>query len=266
MTEADYICFLAKNVTLGHYQNDGFYVVPKYINHPKSVYFPDLNYSSKFWSLISKCKARDLGDKFPKVAVLEVDSKIDSKKSKRITYRDITFDLLETEYGTIGSFNKYMMTNRIGNSEQEFEKTFTLMTLLLKSKERGEIGDVVWHKRNAVIEYLFGKFKTKESMELAKKSEKYLEKLGFSNKIQLPKLKNLTRQEEDVLNLLQENNGNIVSFDKMAEVLWRENSDDKFSLEAMAKVIENVRRKIKDTGINKELIFTKRGSGYILIT
>ncbi len=264
MTEADYICFIAKDITRGLYQNGGFYVVPKYIDHPKSVYFPDLNYSSKFWSLISKCKACDLGDKFPKEAVNEVDSKIKANKSKRITHKGITFDLLETEYGTVGSFNKYVMTNRIGNSKKEFEKTFTLMKLLLKNKDRGEIGDVVWHKRNAVIEYLFGKFKSQEPLELAQESEKYLEKLGFSNKTILIKLNNLTKQEEDILNLLQQNEGNIVSFDEIANALWKNKVDEKFSLEAMAKVIENLRKKIRQSGINKEVIFTKRGSGYLL--
>lgn len=265
MTEADYICFIAKDITRGLYQNGGFYVVPEPTDHPKGVYFPDLNYTSKFWSLISKCKSCDLGDKFPSEAVNEVNSKIKAKKSKEITYNGITFDLLETKYGTVGSFNKYVMTNRTGNSKQEFEKTFTLMKLLLKNKDRGEIGDIVWHKRNAVIEYLFGKFKSKESIELANKSQKYLEKLGFGTKTKLPQIKSLTKQEENLLNLLQQNEGSIVSFDEVANTLWGSKVDDKFSLEAIAKVIENLRKKIKGLGINKEVIFTKRGSGYLLL-
>lgn len=265
MTEADYICFIAKDITRGLFQNGGFYVLSEPTKHPKGVYFPDLNYSSKFWRLISKSKACDLGDTFPKAAVMEVNSKIKVKKSKRVTYKGITFDLLETKYGTVGSFNKYVMTNRTGNSKQEFEKTFTLMKLLIKNKDRGEIGDVIWHKRNAVIEYLFGKFKSQESLELAKQSVEYLEKLGFSKKIKIPVLTNLTKQEEDILNLLQQNKGSIVSFDEIANTLWKNKVDDKFSLEAMAKVIENLRKKIKEVGINKELIFTKRGSGYLLL-
>lgn len=265
MTEADYICFLAKDITLEYFQNGGFYVLPEFNNDRKAVYFPNLNYTSKFWSLISKCKARDLGDVFPKEAVAEVASKIKLNKSKRITHDGITFDLLETEYGTVGSYDKYVMTHRKDNSRQEFEKTFTLMKLLLKNKDRGEIGDVIWHKRNAIIEYLFGKFKSKESLELAKQSEKYLEKLGFGSKIEIPEIKSLTRQEEDVLNLLKRNQGEIVTFDEVANCLWKERSDDKFSLEAMAKVVENLRKKIKAKRINKELIFTKRGSGYLLL-
>lgn len=265
MTEADYICFVAKDITLGYFQNNGYYVLPEFNRDRKAVYFPDLNYSSKFWSLISKSKAHDLGDKFPKIAVDEVNSKIKAKKSKCITYKGIAFELLETEYGTIGSFNKYTMTNRIGNSKREFEKTFTLMNLLIKNRDRGEMGSVVWHKRNAVIEYLFGKFKSQESLDLTKKSNDYLERLGFGRKLELSKLNNLTRQEEDVLNLLLTNQGIIVSFDEVANTLWKDKIDDKFSLEAMAKVVQNIRKKIKATGINKEVIFTKRGSGYLLL-
>ncbi len=265
MNEANYICFIAKDITLGHYQRGGYYVLPEFNSHKKAVYFPDLNYSAKFWSLISKCKACDLGDKFPKAAVDEVNSKINAKKSKKLTYDGITFDLLNTEYGTIGAYDKNIMTQRIGNTKEEFEKTFTLMKLLLQNKDRGEIGDVVWHKRNAVIEYLFGKLKPADSLELAKKSNEYLESLGFGEKIKIPKLNNLTGQEEDVLNLLQANQGSIVSFDEVANVLWKDNIDDKFSLEAMAKVVQNVRKKIKATGINKEVIFTKRGSGYLIL-
>lgn len=265
MTEADYICFIAKDITLGHYQRGGFYVLPEFNSHKKVVYFPDLNYSAKFWSLISKCKACDLGDKYPKGAVDEVNSKINAKKSTKLTIEGITFDLLNTEYGTVGSYHKNVMTHRIGNTKEEFEKTFTLMKLLLQNKDRGEIGDVVWHKRNAVIEYLFGKLKTIDSLTLSKESNEYLERLGFGEKIVIPKLNNLTRQEEDVLNLLQANQGSVVSFDEVANVLWKDKTDDKFSLEAMAKVIENIRKKIKAVGINKELIFTKRGSGYLLM-
>jgi len=267
MTEADYICFIAKDITRGLFQNGGFYVLPEPTKHPKGVYFPDLNYSSKFWRLISKCKACDLGDAFPKTAVIEVSSKIKAKKSKRVTHKGVTFDLLETEYGTIGSFNKYVMTDRIGNTRQEFEKTFTMMTLLLKNKDRGEIGDVVWHKRNAVIEYLFGKFKSKQSIELEKVSKRYLEKLGFKQEEIKININNpiFTKQEKDVLGALIRNAGQIVSFDDMADIIWKDNSDQKFSLEAMAKVIQNIRIKIRTSGTNKEVIFTKRGSGYLLL-
>ncbi|MFZ3301142.1 MAG: helix-turn-helix domain-containing protein [Microgenomates group bacterium] len=267
MTEADYICFIAKDITRGLFQNGGFYVVPEPTNHPMGVYFPDLNYSNKFWSLISKCKACDLGAKFPKIAVDEVNSKIKAKKSKQITYKGIKFELLETKYGTVGSFNKYIMTNRIGNSKQEFEKTFALMNLLLKNKDRGEIGDIVWHKRNAVIEYLFGKFKSKQSIELEKISQEYLEKLGFKQEEIKININNpiFTKQEKDVLGVLIRNTGQIVSFDDLADIIWKDKSDQKFSLEAIAKIIQNIRIKIRTLGINKEIIFTKRGSGYLYI-
>jgi len=67
------------------------------------------------------------------------------------------------------------------------------------------------------------------------------------------------------LGALIRNAGQIVSFDDMADIIWKDNSDQKFSLEAIAKIIQNIRIKIRTLGIIKEIIFTKRGSGYLYI-
>ncbi|MFA7301508.1 MAG: helix-turn-helix domain-containing protein [Candidatus Shapirobacteria bacterium] len=265
MTEADYICFLAKDITLGYFQDGGYYVLPYFDKHKKSVYFPDLNYSNKFWRLITNSKSINLGDEFPKEAIDEIKSKVEPKSSRTITHEGITIELLETEYGTRGSYYQNIMTQRKGNNKEDFEKTFTMMKLLLINKDKAEIGNMVWHKRNAVVEYLFGAEKFNNSVKLTTDSNKYLEKLGFYKKLILPKLNSLTIQEEKVWELLQNNAGEIVSFDQVANALWQDKVDDKFSLEAMAKVIENLRKKVRESGINKEMIFTKRGKGYILI-
>lgn len=265
MTETDYICFLAKDITLGYFQDGGYYVLPYFDKHKKSVYFPDLNYSNKFWRLITNSKSINLGDEFPIEAIDEIKSKISPKNSKMVIYEGIKIKLLETEYGTVGSYYKNIMTQRIGSSKDDFNKTFTMMKLLLSNKDKAEIGNIVWHKRNAVVEYLFGAEKFNNSVKLTTDSNKYLEKLGFYKKLILPKLNSLTIQEEKVWELLQNNAGEIVSFDQVANELWQDMAEEKFSLEAMAKVIENIRKKIRDKGINKEIIYTKRGRGYILV-
>lgn len=270
MTEADYICFLAKNISLGIYQNGGFYVLPEFNSHKKAVYFPDLNYSSKFWNVISKSKPRNLGEKFPKAAINEINSRIKAKKSKAISHKGITFDLLETEYGTVGSYFKFVMTQRKGNTNRDFEKTFLLMKLKLKDKNSAEIGSINWHKREAVVEYVLGKFKSTTSLSLAKKSEAYLTKLGFNNLKSLIKTSGwgkvtingndiksvLTKKEEYVFKTLFKNQGKIVEFDEFTKVP---------SLYALSKLVENIRRKIRDLGINKEIILTVRGKGYSLV-
>ena len=114
---------------------------------------------------------------------------------------------------------------------------------------------------------LFEKFKLKQSSELEKVSKRYLEKLGFRQEEIKININNpiFTKQEKDVLGALIRNAGQIVSFDDMADIIWKDNSDQKFSLEAIAKIIQNIRIKIRTLGIIKEIIFTKRGSGYLYI-
>jgi len=68
--EAQYICFLAKGISLGEYQT----------KNPKSFYFPDLNYSSKFWRSITSNPNINLSHLFPKPAINEVKEKLISYK------------------------------------------------------------------------------------------------------------------------------------------------------------------------------------------
>ena len=55
-------------------------------------------------------------------------------------------------------------------------------------------------------------------------------------------------------------------FHSAAEAVWKEQVDQKFSLYALVKLVENLRRKIRVSGINKPLIHTLRRQGYVLTT
>lgn len=264
MTEAEYICFLAKAITKDYFPIGGFLVLSRLINDPKSVYFPDLSYSKEFWSAIKRSKSNNLGDVYPKSAVDEVVSKLPHNNSSKLINN---IELLETEYGTCGSYHvnkKIFMTKRSGDSEAEFEKTFLLAKIKIKNKDIAEMGTINWIKRQAVLEYFHGETKSKLSSSDIKEGKEYLKKLGFPEKDVLINFKSFTKQEENLLKKLIETKGEIISFDDTADILWGEDSFDKYSPAAMAKVIENIRRKIKDQGINKELVFTKRGKGYCL--
>lgn len=269
MTEADYICFLAKNISRGLYQNGGFCVLPYLVNDKKAVYFPDLDYSKDFWNLIKKCRAMNLGEDFPEKAIKEVFKKLKNVKNSRLIKKDsLVINLLETEYGTPGSYfvnkNTVYMTQRIGNSKADFDRTLLSVKLKIKNKDKAEIGEINWYKRQGVIEYLFGKIKSKLSAIHIKDSNEYLNKFGFSQTEIKINYKIFTKQEENLIKELISLNGEILTFDQTAEILWRDNSFDKYSPQAMAKVIENLRKKIRNQGINRELIFTKRGRGYYL--
>ena len=68
-----------------------------------------------------------------------------------------------------------------------------------------------------------------------------------------------------VLKLIIKNKDKVVTFDEIAKNIWQEQVDDKFSLESLAKIIQNLRNKIRNKGIKKEVIFTKRGRGYVFV-
>lgn len=81
----------------------------------------------------------------------------------------------------------------------------------------------------------------------------------------LIKPKKLSQKEYLVLRKFVENEGVIVSFEEISYLLWGNIIDKKFSLEAISKIIERLRLKIKSDGVKREVIFTKRGRGYIFI-
>ncbi len=311
--EANYICFLAKNITRNLYQDGGFIVLPSPIKHEKSVYFPDLRHSPRFWNSIKNTKSIDYNDRFPEVAVVEIIDKLKSKTQNK-RQLDLTefwtlceryygnspkfnkirsIDIFETEYGTSGSWDIVYEKDYIDITitwRTDFPPSNLIRTLLLAlytivTGRKAEIGEDYWFERRAVVEFLlkYSEFSNgykalKQALDssLLTESELYLEKLGFPSKPCISSKRGslfvsdynlesiLSKQEYTILQYLYSENGSLVTFDALAEVLWKDNSDEKFSLYAIAKVIENIRKKIRLLGVNKEVIVTVRGKGYVL--
>lgn len=98
-------------------------------------------------------------------------------------------------------------------------------------------------------------------------SKQYLKKIGYPEPViaiqpdQLP----LTISEKKVLLLFQNHPQEVITQNQIAFVLWEELSYEKFSLYAIADVLKSLRRKIKQQGINKEILFTIRGKGYLYL-
>lgn len=317
-----HICFLAKGITLGEYQNNGFTVLPNLnTKNQKSVYFPDLNYSSKFWRSITSNPNINLSHLFPKPAINEVKEKLisykvgrykeeikrikgDWQKIEKSFFKDITnflkfekslskvdeINILITPFGTIGSFNpprvgnkfKLLVTSRVDMSAGNIAAGILQSLYIIENNIGGEIGEEKYVKRMSAIAFLFENTKFKKyfpkynnllknnfdiDLNSLKKSNDYLEKLGFKQQETKIDINNpvFTKQEKEVLGVLIRNKGQVVTFDEIAEIIWKNNVDQKFSLEAMAKTIQNIRFKIRTLGINKEILFTKRGAGYLLL-
>ena len=72
----------------------------------------------------------------------------------------------------------------------------------------------------------------------------------------------LTNHEYQILSQLVKSKNKVVNFDSIANIIWKDPINE-FSLQAISKVIERIRKKLEAHGIHKNIIFTKRGEGYI---
>nr|MBP9818273.1 winged helix-turn-helix domain-containing protein [Candidatus Shapirobacteria bacterium] len=242
-------------------------------------HFPDLNYSPDFWSQINSAKAKSYSANYPQSLIDQIISKIvlPATLDINIDYQKIAdkyqiknedINILETPFGTGGSYfvtgNQIYISSRVGNTEAGFEKTLILALQKLKNNDTAEIGTVKWHRRQAVAEYLIDQTIPKLSRKIIEDSQVFLTKLGFAPGIPTINFTDFSPQESALLKILVGKQGEIVTFDQTAEIIWGQDSFDKYSPQAMAKVIENIRHKLRGQNINRELIHTKRGFGYCL--
>jgi DNA-binding response OmpR family regulator len=74
-----------------------------------------------------------------------------------------------------------------------------------------------------------------------------------------------TRQEYEVLVFLLRNMNKLKTRDEISNVLWGEESYDKYSDWAIDQLMSKLRKKLKKLGINKNTLVTIRGRGYKLL-
>ena len=199
LTEAEYICFLAKNISKGYYQKGGFYVLPyPEKQNNKAVYFPDLAYSKSFWLKIAKCRNKDLGKAFPKECIHEVSKKLPktdlkskqpesawkAKERRFIATLNILLPnqlkkikstkILFTRYGTLGSFNiigdKIILTHRVDIHPDDIGRKILYCLVMFTTKKKAEIGEVEWYKRRMIVNFLLGNTMLKNIIPNAKAS------------------------------------------------------------------------------------------------
>lgn len=134
----------------------------------------------------------------------------------------------------------------------------------------------------SILSTLFQSYKpTMQGIKLASNktkldSEKYIETLEVPNYQAKLKTINdkfyineknidnkLTKNEHKILKLLIKNTQEIVTIDKIAETIWTYD-EDKFSLWAINKQMQRLRKKLTDNGMPLNCITVVRGRGYIL--
>lgn len=78
-------------------------------------------------------------------------------------------------------------------------------------------------------------------------------------------LKGLQKKEADILKLLIDNSSKIVTFDMIADTYWGEQVGEKFSIYSISKIIEKIRKSLRENGIKVSVISTVRKRGYMLL-
>jgi len=205
-------------------------------------------------------------------------------------------EIMQSQYGTAGSYDfkkgkSGQILYIIIRSDMGLSKLIQVLLMAFwtkQTRQRAEIQEYKWLNKMATVEFLIRNtvFSTLAKDEncnaigniknISHDSKKYLDELGF------PAISELhsgprgitgrsgevlghffTDQESELLKYFIAKKDEIVDFDVIAGVLWKEAADDKFSLYAIAKVIENIRKKLHNLGINREIIHTVRKRGYL---
>jgi len=218
--------------------------------------------------------------------------------SRRILLADIAkigkITVFLTEFGPRTGFDyiekgkrvELLMTFRTDRPEADLLKNLMYGLIVVKyGKPNSSVEK--WTETRSMVRLLLHEtdlddFIGRKSIELppTKKnvieSKKYLEKLGFGarenikikdNKIYLGDKKIsliLSPSEELLLRELIVNQGRVLSYDRIAEILWQKKADVKFSLWAITKLMQKLRNKLRTASASPFLISTIYGQGYII--
>ncbi|MFC1790537.1 helix-turn-helix domain-containing protein [Patescibacteria group bacterium] len=211
--------------------------------------------------------------------------------------KNITVEIRPTSFGTVSSFSiisplahNWPIRFYLRTDQTVAKIAWCILTSLFWKKISAE--GYLWSERIAFIDNLLKQTalgqvfpnyastllatKKKDQGRLVQDSQKYLKKLHlvtkeiFTIKDDQILLDNqnafldLSSQEKKLLLYLVEQKNQVCSPDQLAETLWQEESYDRFSPWAIAKIIERLRKKFLEGGLSPALIQTHKGRGYLL--
>jgi DNA-binding winged helix-turn-helix (wHTH) protein len=206
-----------------------------------------------------------------------------------------------TRFGTSSSYfpifqngdSKIIIYHRIDSDITTIAEVIITASIVFTASKKEIYKANFWEKKETATDFLFKYTKlaklfpsyipTMKILEenttcdkLMRKSFEYLKKLGYYVKSPLEikdkkilinnkkiKKEDFSKEEQSILQEFISNRGKIVSFDRVGEIVWKDESE-KFSLWAIAKKIERIRKKIREYGVNYNVIETFRKKGYML--
>lgn len=237
---------------------------------------------------------KNLWTKTEKEIVAQIYKIIPSKKGaiKKLT-------IYPTSFGTSSSFNFITKKGEIALYIRSDSGIHTITEALVTSLTRAEIyKDLggVWQESEIITDWLITKSSLANKLKKYERQERYIPTLKgtrlkqqakllveseiFYKKLGLPTTKNvfglngktpeiykrpienLSVKEKTILRLLILKMDNTVTVDEIGENIFQ--TTDNFSLYAISKTIERLRRKLELNGISGSYIQTLRGKGYVL--
>lgn len=303
-TEAQRLLNIAVYIVNQFWQIKGFYLLPRDIPDfsGKEIYFPNLGYQKSFWDEAKRLTKLDwinipletdkktldqiikiLPDQPPETKKLEnAWRKVEKPfwqfcKNTFPNYKFENFEIWVTRYGRLSSFTQNKAWIHFKSNPEDIAEAILSGTFRRKHLKRG----YTWEESEAVVDNiildskinrLFPNWKPtlvglRSSSKYATESAAYFKKLGFAEKIELPVENNIfTETETQILKYLQNNAGSILNFETLGDMIWKAKACEKYSEWAIAQTIHRLRNKIQSLGLAPEIIQTKRGRGYYLLS
>jgi len=208
-----------------------------------------------------------------------------------------TLEIRPTQYGSIATGYSYWLkeTHYIivyARIDSDFSHIAEGI-FLDRFKKLEQTNRYSWSQTEAIIDFiltetylktLFPSYKKtvlsleqQQSGKLAIDSKKYLRTLKLPSQTLLT-VKNkqirihnktpsviFTTSEKRLLYKLIKKRGSVVTYDEIAYVVWKNKADKKFSLYAISKLVQRIRRKITVMGLHSRIIQAIKTQGYILI-
>ncbi len=258
------------NLKSGRYQKMGFYILPympekfrvRVVYLPKEKNFEEIyrKHKSEIEKLkISFDKEKSIFEE--KVEDIFGEIRLEIVISPQLTGSFGSFDIDEKRIVIRPRFDRNIvgLKKLIVRAITVYENPKLKSTLLHNEVEKNVLRFGLGGKslRQILYKNMAGKY-IEESCE-------YLNELGYEIKgeyVDFDKLK-LTKKERLIVDLLQKNCNQLVTNDQIADVVWGEYVEEKYSLYAISKLIDRLRRKIYENS-GRNVIHSQRGVGYVM--
>lgn len=260
-----------ENVENGWYSDHGFLVVPELRNdvskqiqvvYPRQVEYKQIDVASyvRDWARVEKKFWDELDHYLP-----------EARKMREKVVVDIG------NIGTVSS-SYWSSSHYYLRSDRSISDLAAMMINHALYEIRNNLG-VTWTKREALMDFIMTRPAMKKLFpdfdpvfnqlsrvpaSTRKESEAYLRELGVVSKNQefeIEKMK-LSKLEKKVMKALIKSQGELVSYDELADIVWGEGEFKTFW--AINKLVERMRVKLEKLGIDGKRVEAVRGQGYLL--